>query len=388
DDTFMHDLIGSILEEHGYGNVRCFAEGENALAELDASEALPQAILLDINMPGMDGIEFVQQLAKRKYCGCLIPVSGEDEMMLRSTEKLAREVQLFVPGSLQKPPVAKRLMELLGECGKKHAAQSNATGKRIAKIYDAEAVRHAIENGELVNFYQPKVALPDGRWIGVETLVRWRHPEDGMVFPDQFIPTAEANGLIGDLTRAVLSEAIRQTRIWADQGLDLRVAVNVSMDDLNDMDFADFVIQQAEAHGVSPQSIVLEVTESRLMENFSTALHVLTRLRLKRFRLSIDDFGTGHSSLAQLRDLPFDELKIDQSFTHKADHDTRLRAIFGASQEMAKQLNMDVVAEGVEDQDDWDFLLSTDTDIAQGYFISRPVPVEDLPAWQEKWRQR
>ncbi|MCB1768371.1 MAG: bacteriohemerythrin [Candidatus Competibacteraceae bacterium] len=388
DDTFMHDLISSILEEIGYSNVACYETGESALDALDASNAKPNAILLDINMPGMDGIEFVEQLAKRQYSGCLILVSGEDEMMLRSTEKLAQEVHLFVTGSVQKPPLPQRLADLLGQCGARQAPSRLPTAKRTYKSYDAATLRSAIANGELVNYYQPKVALPSGEWIGVETLVRWKHPEDGLVFPDQFIPVAEANGIIGDLTRAVLKESIRQVQLWRDEGLTLRVAVNVSMEDLTDMAFADFVIEQATNHNVPPQAIVLEVTEGRLMRDFTTALHVLTRLRLKRFRLSIDDFGTGHSSLAQLRDLPFDELKIDQSFTRNAGKDARLRAIFGGSLEMAKQLHMEVVAEGVEDEEDWAFLLTTDTQIAQGYFISRPLPAEELVHWYEQWRHR
>ncbi len=388
DDTFMHDLIGSMLEELGYTGVSCYESGESALAELDASTTVPDAILLDINMPGMDGIEVVGQLAERNFSGCLILVSGEDEIMLRSTEKLALEENLFVIGSLQKPPMPQHLSDLLRQCGVKRAPARPAVPRPASKSYDAAAVDRAIENNELVNFYQPKVALPGGEWIGVETLVRWKHPRDGVVFPDQFIPAAEAGGNIGDLTRAVLSQAIRQVREWRDAGLDLRVAVNVSMEDLTDMSFAEFAIEQATIHDVPPTSIVLEITEGRLMKNLTTALQVLTRLRLKRFRLSIDDFGTGHSSLAQLRDLPFDELKIDRSFTHNAGRDDRLRAIFSGSLEIAKQLNMEVVAEGVEDAQDWAFLLSTNTQIAQGYYISRPLPPEDLAAWHEQWQRR
>ncbi|MCB1921354.1 MAG: EAL domain-containing protein, partial [Candidatus Competibacteraceae bacterium] len=388
DDTFMHDLISSMLEELGHNDVSCYATGESALAALDRSTEKPDAILLDINMPGMDGIEFVEQLMQRQYSGCLILVSGEDEMMLRATEKLAQEVHLSVMGSVQKPPLPQRLADLLGQCRAKHALSTPTAATVARKSYDAAALRTAIANGELVNYYQPKVALPGGEWIGVETLVRWQHPEDGLVFPDQFIPVAEANGIIGDVTRAVLKESIRQAQLWRDEGFALRVAVNVSMEDLTDMAFADFVIEQAASHNVPPQAIVLEVTEGRLMQDLATALHVLTRLRLKRFRLSIDDFGTGHSSLAQLRDLPFDELKIDRSFTHNASKDARLKAIFTASLDMAKQLHMEVVVEGVEDEEDWAFLLTTDSQIAQGYFVSRPLPVEELADWHEQWRKR
>lgn len=388
DDSFMHDLMVSLLEEQGFTRVKCYESGASALDELNNQSKVPSVILLDINMPGMDGIEFVRHLAQRHYAGCLILVSGEDEIMLRSTEKLAREINLSVLGSIQKPPLPQRLVALLKQCEAQSQQRPVEKRKRHRKLYSAAEIQAAIDDHELVNFYQPKVSLPSGEWVGVETLVRWQHPQDGLVFPDQFIATAEAEGLIGKITRLVLKQAIQQARHWLDQGLHLRIAVNVSMEDLAEMDFADFVIDQAAQMQVPPELIVLEVTEGRLMQNYATALHVLTRLRLKRFRLSIDDFGTGHSSLAQLRDLPFDELKIDQGFTHQAHHDERLRAIFEASLDMAKHLNMEVVAEGIEDQDDWAFLLSGNTDIAQGYFISRPLPIEKLAEWHAQWQQR
>jgi len=163
--------------------------------------------------------------------------------------------------------------------------------------------------------------------------------------------------------------------------LDLSVAVNVSMANLTALDFPDFVSEQARLKGLPPASIVLEVTESQLMRDLRAPLEILTRLRLKRFRLSIDDFGTGHSSLAQLRDLPFDELKIDRSFVHGAHNNEILRAIFQASLGLAKQLGMATVAEGVEDSDDADFVRSTGCDLAQGYLIAKPMAASQVEAW-------
>ena len=384
DDTFMHDLVNSMLEELGYAEAACYETGESALAAYDAAQLRPDAILLDINMPFMDGIQFVEQLKWRSFSGSLILLSGEDDMTLRATERLAQELNLAVAGSIRKPPSLHRLGQLLRDCGKKSVPDKP---KAVSKTYNAVALRAAIANGELVNYYQPKVALPGGEWIGVETLVRWNHPLDGLVLPDQFIPMAEASGMIGDVTRVVLQAAVRQAHLWREAGLDLGVAINVSVDDLSDMAFANFVIDQVAANEIPPHSITLEITEGKLMQNFAMALQVLARLRLKRFRLSIDDFGTGNSSLAQLRDLPFDELKIDRSFTHNACNDERLKAIFSASLEMAKQLRMEVVAEGVEDEHDWNFLLTNDTGVAQGYFVSRPLPAEELEDWHKQWQQ-
>jgi len=239
-----------------------------------------------------------------------------------------------------------------------------------------------------VNYYQPKVSVTTGEVVGLETLVRWRHPKDGLIFPDQFIGMAEQYGLIDDLTRAVLSEALPQARAWQDAGLSLRLAVNLSMDNLVSLSFLDYVVNLTTEAGVPPQQLVLEVTESRLMQDQRVSLEILTRLRLKRFRLSIDDFGTGNSSLAQLRDIPFDELKIDQSFVHGAWGNDTQRAMFDASVGLAQQLAMETVAEGVEDRADWNFLRQHHCDVAQGYFIARPMPAEDFPGWLADWEQR
>ena len=160
------------------------------------------------------------------------------------------------------------------------------------------------------------------------------------------------------------------------------------MANLKALDFPDLVAGLAASAGVLPQSVVLEVTESRLMDDLGVVLEILMRLRLKRFRLSIDDFGTGHSSMSQLRDIPFDELKIDQGFVHGAYSNERVRAIYNASLSLARQLGMEIVAEGVEDRDDWNFLCQTGCERAQGYFIAKAMPAADLPAWMEAWQER
>jgi EAL domain-containing protein (putative c-di-GMP-specific phosphodiesterase class I) len=149
--------------------------------------------------------------------------------------------------------------------------------------------------------------------------------------------------------------------------------------------FAEYITNEALAAGVAPQDVILEVTESRLMLDQRAPLEILTRLRMKRYRLSIDDFGTGHSSLTLLHDISFDELKIDRSFVHEAWRDPTTRAIYDASLALGKQLGMVVVAEGVEDANDWGLVKRTGCDLAQGYYIARPMPAADLPAWIESW---
>lgn len=384
DEPFMLKLLGRMLANLGFTQVTARDSGRVALELFDSPVDPPQLILLDLNMPEMDGIEFVRHLVERRYAGSLILVSGEDERTLQATEKLAQAHKVEVLGYLHKPVAPEGLSALL----EKWAPPALGARRMAKKIYGADQVRTAIEQGELVNYYQPKVVVRTGRVVGVETLVRWRHPLDGMVFPDQFIGVAETHGLIDALTRVVLAEALAQAGAWRRAGLTLRVAINVSMHNLAALDFTDFVAGLAAKAGVTPRQVVLEVTESQLLQDLRAPLEVLARLRLKRFRLSIDDFGTGHSSLSQLRDLPFDEIKVDRGFVHGAHGNETIRAIYEASLGLAKQMGMEIVAEGVEDQADWDFLRRTGCDLAQGYFIAKPMPAADLPGWIPVWEER
>lgn len=386
DEAFQLQLLARQLVILGQDRVHIHActSGQQALTLL--KEQLPgaQLIFLDLNMPGMDGVEFIRRLVDMVYTGALVLVSGEDARILETAEHLARAHRLHVLGTLSKPVQSENLKTLLGRW-RKAAPEAS---RKVAKRYGAEEVRRAIADGELVNYYQPKVDMASGALGGVETLVRWQHPVDGLVMPKDFIGVAEENGLIDDLTRVVLSASLAQSRRWRDEGLTLRVAVNVSMHNLARLDFADFVIGEVVRYGVAAQDLILEVTESRLMTDILAPLDILTRLRLKRISLSIDDFGTGHSSLSQLRDIPFDELKIDQSFVHGAGKDKTRRTIFSASLGIARQLGMKTVAEGVEDRADWNFLRQQGCDLAQGYFIARPMPAGELHTWLVDWEAR
>lgn len=387
DDPFMLKLLGHLISAIGYEQVSSYTNGHDALQAMEDPLGVPDVILLDINMPCMDGVEFVRHLAERQFSGHLILVSGEDELMLRATEKLAKSYKQSVQGRLQKPPKSNELALLLEKCICKSDIPVRSSIKQT-KNYGPEALKIAIEQNQLINYYQPKVTVAHGELIGVETLVRWKHPEDGLVFPDRFIPVAEAYHLIDALTHTVIRNALQQAKSWLADGLDLRVAINISMDNLADLEFVHFLVTEAANADVPANQVVLEVTESRLAQDATAALDVLTRLRLNRFCLSIDDFGTGHSSLAQLRDFPFEELKIDRSFTHQAYQDVRLKAIFEASVELANHLDMQIVAEGVEDFADWCFLRHSGCGVAQGYFVGKPMPAENLASWLKEWQLR
>jgi EAL domain-containing protein (putative c-di-GMP-specific phosphodiesterase class I)/FixJ family two-component response regulator len=385
DDPFMLRVLTLQLSQLGYSDVVAFGAGEDALERARDTHAPVDLIFLDINMPGMDGVEFLRRLAGCQFNGSVVVVSGESDRLLESVDRLLKVHKLNALGYLRKPVKLKDLMGVMVRL-RPNAGCEKAAGP--AKAYSVERFRGALTDGELVNFYQPKVALGTGEVVGVECLVRWQHPVDGLVFPDRFIELAATHGLLTALTRAVLPTAMRQAKFWRQAGFELPVAVNVSMDDLTELDFPDHAAATASACGIDPALITLEVTEGQVMKDLSAVLEVLSRLRLKRFRLAMDDFGTGHSSLVQLRDLPFDELKIDGSFVRGACEDGTRQAICSASLRMAHQLNMQVVAEGIEARAEWDLLQQLGCEMGQGYFIARPMPAEDVAGWIKSWETR
>jgi diguanylate cyclase (GGDEF)-like protein len=257
--------------------------------------------------------------------------------------------------------------------------------ERLTRLTD---LRRAITDGSLSVWVQPKVSLHDGRVTGVEALVRWMHPEHGMILPDDFIPIAEHSGLITPLTMTVLRQSLQACDAWRRAGKSLGVAVNLSPRSLLEPDFVEEVARALAAVEVPASAVTFEITESSLMADPERAIQALRRLRDLGVRLSIDDLGTGYSSLAYLQRLPVDEIKIDRSFLQRADLDALddSVAIIGAIVDLGHRLGREVVAEGVEDEASWATLRTLGCDSAQGYWMSRPMPTQDFLPWLEAWR--
>lgn len=387
DEPFVLKLLARQLERLGFPDVIALGNAHDALVEIEQGRVPVDVVFCDLQMPEMDGVEFVRHLARIGYPGCLALVSGEARKILQTAEKLARAHRLRIVGSLKKPVSSEQLQRLLEDCTPGEGP-FGASGPPPGQTCPPEDLRAAIVAGQLENHYQPKVDLATGRLVGVEALARLRHPRYGLVFPDRFIGVAEAHGLIDDLTHVVLKKALVQTRAWMDAGMEIHVAVNLSMKNLDSLEFPDEIARQLRTIGVPPSALVFELTETELTDDTRASLDILARLRLKHVGLSIDDFGTGHSSLAKLRDLPFDELKIDRGFVHRASRDPGLGAIVEASLAMARNLDLRSVAEGVETWQDWDYLRRIGCGLAQGYFIARPMPPDRLLAWLREWEIR
>ncbi|MBI3805349.1 MAG: EAL domain-containing protein [Nitrospirae bacterium] len=242
-------------------------------------------------------------------------------------------------------------------------------------------LRNAIDQEQLRLHFQPKIDLKTQRVIGVEALVRWQHPEQGFIPPDQFIGSAEKTGLIRPLTQWVLEAALRQCRLWSRSGMEIGISVNLSTRNLQESRLVERVLEALQRNEVAPGRLMLEITESAIMADPNLAREVLTRLSERGVGLSIDDFGTGYSSLAYLKRLPVDEIKIDKSFVLGMATDENDAVIVRSTIDLAHNLGLKVIAEGVENETLWEQLSRLGCDELQGYYISRPLPPEELSFW-------
>jgi len=383
DDYIMHRVTTIILNDLGIYKVFTALSGHQALEALEDMQYAIDIIICDLNMPEMDGIEFTRHLAQKNYTGALIISSGEDIRILKTVEKLAIEHELQVLGVLEKPITQAKISQLLDA----HDQAINEGTLQQIEVLGVDELSHAIKHGQLETYFQPKVDVKTQQVTGVEALVRWLHPTKGIISPYIFIPMAEEHDLIFELTLAVCRKALQNAAIWRERGFELDIALNISVDALNDLDWPDAMAALVEASGLQPTSITFEVTETRLMDHLSVALDILSRLSLKRFKLSIDDFGTGYSSMEQLQRIPFSEMKIDRAFVRGASEDASARAILESNVSLARKLNMKVVAEGVETEEDWNLVTYLGCDQVQGYYLAKPMPADQLCEWLEQWRK-
>jgi EAL domain-containing protein (putative c-di-GMP-specific phosphodiesterase class I)/FixJ family two-component response regulator len=339
-----------------------------------------RGIFLDLAMPGVDGVEIIRFLGDNNAKAHLVLMSGHDIHLLEAARRLAESRGLKVAGVLHKPFELSALIGMYDQLATIAAPQRPATaikqdGRYVPTASDLDA---ALVAGHIIPFYQPKFSVSTRTITGVEVLARWRHPDHGLVGPDRFIPLAEKEGMIERLTDQIIDQSLVQGRFWMDQGRSLKLALNLSALALRHLDLPEDLLRRVEGRGLSPEQIVLEITESALASDFSASLDILTRLRMRRFALSIDDFGTGYSSLKQLQHGPFTELKIDQSFIAKALEEEGSLAIVESSVQLGHRMGLKVVAEGIETEPQMELIRHLGCDEAQGYLLGRPVPASDF----------
>ena len=318
----------------------------------------------------MDGMEFLRHLGQERRNIAIIITSALDGKLLASVGKMTLMHGIQLLGAIEKPIMLTHLKELLS---KYDNSVKNESKPVLPMSFTLDEILHGIRGNQFVPFFQPKVDLKTGRIVGAEALARWNHPKHGVVTPDAFISPLEKSGNIDDLTFMMLEKSAAECRSLHDKGHLLTVSVNLSLVSLNDSALANRITQSVRKVGIEPQYIVLEITESSAMTDAASALENLARLCMNGFSLSIDDYGTGYSSLQQLTRIAFSELKIDQSFVKDFADNDALRIVVESSIDMAHKLRVKSVAEGVETQQDWETLSGIGCDTVQGYFIAKPM---------------
>jgi EAL domain-containing protein (putative c-di-GMP-specific phosphodiesterase class I)/CheY-like chemotaxis protein len=383
DHDFQRRTLVSLLKEMGARQVFDAADGKAALELFRGGAATVDVIISDLDMPGMDGMELIRHIGEAGIPVSMILSSAIDHAVLSSVQAMTKGYGITLLGAIEKPVT---LQKLEAAIARYQPPQPRSDRPRApVSPFSVDEIRHGLQNGEFEPFYQPKIDLVTEQVESAEALARWRHPDKGIVGPYAFIGVMEDGGLIDDLTWVMLQTSARQRRAWAERGLELAISVNLSLKSLVDTEIADRITQIVRSEGVEPSTIILEVTESAAMTQVPQALENLARLRMRGFRLSIDDYGTGYSSMQQLTRVAFTELKIDQSFVINALDDDACRVILESSIEMARKLKIRSVAEGAETRAHWDLLKLLGCDIVQGYFIARPMAASDLETWVGQW---
>jgi EAL domain-containing protein (putative c-di-GMP-specific phosphodiesterase class I) len=386
DDSGVQRGIGvALCRELRIPQVHEAGNGLEALALLDELPAPPSLLIVDLEMPAMDGPELLSALGGRGLRAPIILASSRERALMNSVQDMGTALGLRIVGALQKPLTLASLGALLQN--KLHDAAENKGPARRQSV-DAQSLRTALARGDITVHYHPQVEIDSGRIRGVEALARWQDSKQGWIAPDVFIPVAEQHGLIRDLTLHVMDAAMRQTALWTHHGLDLSIAINLSPILLERGELVQEISELQQQHGLRPDQIVLEVTESSLLRDLAIALGVLTRLRLRGFRLSLDDYGTGFSSMQQLARIPFTELKIDRTFVHGAHERESLQVILRSALEMASQLGIETVAEGVESLQDWRLLRQYGCKLAQGWLLAKAMPGTELEGWLPSLQRR
>lgn len=304
----------------------------------------------------------------------MIFISRLDDRVRAASIRFASELGLRVAGALPKPVGPSALRALLDKPPPPRARDREL----LPALPSTDELRDALDRQLIVAVYQPKVSLSDGRVVGVEALARWRHPVLGLLQPDVFVPLAENTGLVRSLTRRVTDLALAQCNAWHRAGFDLRVSVNVAVADLLDVDLPGQILAALERHELSTSALVIEITESSLFSDPVRIQDVLTQLEAHGVLLSLDDFGTGFSSLGHLKTLPVGEIKIDRSFVAQMTTNSADSAIVHATIQLAQRLGKCVVAEGVEDYETWKQLADAGCHLVQGYALSRALPAAEL----------
>ena len=381
DHEFQRRALVLMLRSLGAQTILEATDGKSALEMFKDLRQPIDIIISDLDMPEMDGMQFIRHIGEAGVPVSLVLFSALDRTLISSVETMSRAYGINLLGAIEKPPTPAKLKDVIARHGKVVMAAKKPPMEQMA----LDEIAAGLGAGQFEPFLQPKVNIATSEVVGAEALVRWRHPERGLIPPAAFVPILESSGMIDDLTWVMLEKSSAIISRWRKSGLLYDVSINLSLASLAEPTLADRITDTVRRHGVEASALILEVTETAAMSDVGHCLENLARLRMKGFGLSIDDYGTGYSSLQQLARVPYTELKIDQSFVTGASGQPRLMVMLESSMELAKKLGLTVVAEGVETRRDWNLLRDMGCHKAQGYFIAKPMPADEFADWVDDW---
>ncbi len=379
DQRFQRRLLATQLESLGATKVLEAGDGAEALSVIDAHPGRIALIITDIDMPNMDGLALLRRIGEQLPHVPTVVLSGLNEQLLRSVEAMSHAFGVSLLAILSKPASEEALAAAI-----EHARLVRSTQRSDPTLQmDKTALTLALRGNELEPWFQPKVRLSDGVPCGAEVLIRWRHPEHGVLTPAAFIAALEDSPLLRPVTLMLAARVARFAGTVRGRFDPFSLSVNITPKLLNDPDFAQALANTIIERGATPEEVTIEVTESAMASCAGAAIENLTRLRIRGFGLSIDDFGTGYSSLAQLTQAPFTELKIDQRFVRALGHDPRSEDLVRSTLDLAQRLGLHTVAEGVESEAQRQLLIEYGCDAAQGFMFARPMPVFQWLSWMD-----
>ncbi|HSD38315.1 MAG TPA: EAL domain-containing response regulator [Rhodocyclaceae bacterium] len=393
DSNVQRQLLVSIFRMMGVTRTHEAGDGRSALGLLRQLETCPAIVVVDLEMPGMDGIELLQQLAEQGLQASVLVVSGAAPAILASVGTMAEALGLQLLGTLQKPLSLPAISNMITRFNMQQPRSDGHISKAPSATSPSvtiETLIAALDGQRVTPYYQPVVSLKTGKVLGFEALARLVTPEGELILPGCFIGLAETHGLIDRLTLTVLDQLLADLGSWHRRGLYPSASFNVSARSLSDRKFANEILRRVDAADISPRSLVIEVTESAVVSDLASAIGALGRLRLRGFGLAIDDYGSGFSSMQQLSRLPFTTLKIDRSFVSNAHQKWNLQTMLQSAIEMGHRLGLVTVAEGVETMEEMMLLESLGCQCVQGFLFSPAMAAAAVPTWlrQEKTRIR
>ena len=380
DDAFSRATAVRILNRLG-ANVLEAQDGRHALALVQDHGAGLDLIMCDLCMPQLDGIETLVGLAALSPSAGFVLASSADPRLLRAAAGSAERAGVASLQVISKPVTLAKMQTTLATMSARTAASQDVPDQPTDYAFSADDVRRGLTNGEFTTFFQPKVNVVDRRICGAEALIRWQHPQHGLLPAGSFIPIAQANDLLQEIFFVALPNAIDHCARWSRAGYGGGISINLPTAVLGARDLPNRIEAFVAAHGLEPDRVTFEVTEDGWLHGDDLAREVLTRIRIRGFGLSIDDFGTGYSGVQQLLHAPFNELKIGHDFVRAAPVDAEAAIALTSIVALAHQLDLRIVAEGVETQAEWDYVADAGCHEVQGYLISRPLPPSRYAIW-------